>query len=598
MSEEIPWAPGGLQPGARLAGYLIEAEIGRGGMAVVYRAYDDRLDRRVALKVLAPDLARDEAFRRRFIQESRAAAAVDHPHIIPVFDAGEADGVLYLAMRYVPGGDVRLLLDRAAPLPVARACSLIAQVASALDAAHARGLVHRDVKPTNMLLDMSPASSRPDHVYLSDFGLAKPSAATSGITMTGQFLGTVDYVAPEQIQGLPVDGRADLYSLACASFEMLCGTPPFRREHGMAVMAAQLSDPPPAASSFRPELPAAVDVVLARALAKAPADRYARCLDFAESLLAACGIGAGAAVPDWQPASSAGGAAAGQQGSAPPGAGDAGKAGAAAGAGAPGAGLPHPGVPHPPTEVASPLPAAAAADQAPAPPPPGQAGGPWSGQPGPPGTGQAGAPWSGQPGAPGTWQPGPGQPGQSGPGWWTSVSGPESSTPGQGTPWAPPPSRPRRRRGGLLVLIGLVAVLAVAGVAFAVLHARAAGTPQAVGSPPVSHSARPSTPPSASGQPSPSGPAATVEAYVAAINSHDYARAWNLGGRNTGSTYPAFVNGFQTTASDTLTILSVSGNVVTARISAQQTDGSVQTYQGTYRVAHGVITHFHVVRIS
>ena len=161
MSEELRPLPGRLAPGSQLAGYRVEEEIGRGGMAVVYRAYDDHLDRLVALKVLAPDLARDEVFRARFIQESRIAAAAEHPNIIPVFSAGEADGVLYIAMRYVPDGDVRSLIDRVGPLPPVRACALIAQAASALDAAHARGLVHRDVKPTNMLLEISPRTSLP-----------------------------------------------------------------------------------------------------------------------------------------------------------------------------------------------------------------------------------------------------------------------------------------------------------------------------------------------------------------------------------------------------------------------------------------------------
>ncbi|MFI5080351.1 MAG: protein kinase, partial [Streptosporangiales bacterium] len=289
MSEELPPLPGRLAPGSQLAGYRTEEEIGRGGMAVVYRAYDDHLDRRVALKVLAPDLARDEVFRARFIQESRIAAATEHPNIIPVFSAGEADGVLYIAMRYVPDGDVRTLIDRVGPLPAARACALIAQAASALDAAHARGLVHRDVKPTNMLLEISSRTSRPDHLYLSDFGLAKPSAAATGLTATGQFFGTVDYIAPEQIQGDLLDGRTDQYALACTAFEMLSGSPPFQRETGMAVISAQLSEPPPSLSARVPGLPAAADRVIAKALAKSPADRYDRCLDFAEALLAACG---------------------------------------------------------------------------------------------------------------------------------------------------------------------------------------------------------------------------------------------------------------------------------------------------------------------
>src|SRR5215470_2111025 len=292
MREELPPLPGRLAPGAKLAGYRIGEEIGRGGMAVVYRAHDDHLDRRVALKVLAPGLARDEVFRARFVQESRIAAATEHPNIIPVYDAGEADGVLYIAMRYCADGDVRTLIDRVGPLPPARACALIAQAASALDAAHARGLVHRDVKPTNMLLEISPRTSRPDHLYLSDFGLAKPSSAAAGLTATGQFFGTVDYIAPEQVNSQPLDGRTDQYALACASFEMLSGSPPFTRANEMAVISAQLSEPPPSLSARQPGVPAAADQVIAKALAKSPADRYGRCLDFAEALLAACRPGA------------------------------------------------------------------------------------------------------------------------------------------------------------------------------------------------------------------------------------------------------------------------------------------------------------------
>src|SRR5215831_8373832 len=296
-----PGGPGGPAAGSRLAGYRFEEEIGRGGMAVVYRAYDDHLGRRVALKVLAPDLARDEVFRARFMQESRIAAATEHPNIIPVYDAGEADGVLYIAMRYCADGDVRTLIDRVGPLPPARACALIAQAASALDAAHARGLVHRDVKPTNMLLEISPRTSRPDHLYLSDFGLAKRSSAAAGLTATGEFFGTVDYIAPEQINGQPLDGRTDQYALACASFEMLSGSPPFTRGNEMAVIWAQLSEPPPSLSARQPGVPAAADQVIAKAMAKSPADRYGRCLDFAEALLAACRPGAADAATTAQP---------------------------------------------------------------------------------------------------------------------------------------------------------------------------------------------------------------------------------------------------------------------------------------------------------
>jgi DNA-binding beta-propeller fold protein YncE len=292
VSDETPWVANEFAIGSRVAGYRLDEEIGRGGMAVVYRAHDPRLDRRVALKVLAPELARDEGFRRRFIRESRAAAAVDHPHIIPVFEAGESGGVLFIAMRYVEGGDVRTLINRAEPLPVARVVNIITQVASALDAAHARGLVHRDVKPGNILLDSSATA---DHVYLSDFGLSKQALSSSHLTATGQFLGTLDYVAPEQIESHPVDGRTDLYALACATFEMLSGSPPFRRDQRLAVLWAQLSEPPPALTARRGDLPPAVDQVLAKALAKAPGDRYQTCLDFAAALRGACGLGTGGA---------------------------------------------------------------------------------------------------------------------------------------------------------------------------------------------------------------------------------------------------------------------------------------------------------------
>jgi serine/threonine-protein kinase len=278
----------GFAAGSRVAGYQLGEQIGQGGMAMVFLARDARLGRLVALKILAPALAADNAFRQRFIRESRAAAAVDDPHIIPVFEAGEADGVLFIAMRHVSGGDVRALLDRIGPLPTARAAAIISPVASALDAAHGAGLVHRDVKPGNMLVDTRPG--RPDHVYLSDFGLSKGVASSRGLTGTGQFLGTLDYIAPEQIEGKRVDGQADEYALACAAFELLTGVPPFRRDDAMAVMYAQLSEPPPLLTSRRPDLPPAADQVIARALAKAPGDRYASCREFADALRAALGL--------------------------------------------------------------------------------------------------------------------------------------------------------------------------------------------------------------------------------------------------------------------------------------------------------------------
>jgi predicted ATPase/class 3 adenylate cyclase len=279
--------PAALAPGSRVAGYLLEEEVGAGGMAVVFRARDERLDRVVALKVLAPGLAAGEKFRRRFLRESRAAAAVDDPHILPVYEAGQAGGVLFIAMRFVPGGDVRGLLRREGPLAPGRVAAVISPVALALDAAHAAGLVHRDVKPANMLVDARPG--RPDHVYLSDFGLAKGGAGPA-LTGTGLMLGTAAYMAPEQIQGGQVDGRADQYALGCTAFELLCGAVPFVRDQEMAVIWAHLSVPPPPLASRCRGVPVGVDEVLGRALAKAPGDRYASCGEFAGALRAALGL--------------------------------------------------------------------------------------------------------------------------------------------------------------------------------------------------------------------------------------------------------------------------------------------------------------------
>jgi serine/threonine-protein kinase len=278
-------------------------------MAVVFRARDERLGRQVALKVLAPALAGDEEFRQRFVRESRAAAAVDDPHVIPVYEAGEAGGVLFIAMRYVPGSDVRTLARREGPLPAARAGAIISAVASALDAAHAAGLVHRDVKPANMLVDVRPG--RADHVYLSDFGLSKARQGATRLTGTGLYLGTLDYSAPEQIEGRQVDGRADQYALACAAFEILTGAPPFRRDEATAVMYAHLNDPPPPVTSARPDLPPAVDGALARALAKAPGQRYASCWEFAAALRAALGLAPYDPSPGVGPAARLAGPAAG-----------------------------------------------------------------------------------------------------------------------------------------------------------------------------------------------------------------------------------------------------------------------------------------------
>src|SRR5580698_5633279 len=301
LSEDLPAQLAWFRQGSVVAGYRLEAQVGAGGMAVVFRARDERLGRPVALKILAPGLASDPSFRRRFIAESRAAAAVDDPHIIPIYEAGEAEGALFIAMRFVVGGDLRHLLAREGALPSARAAEFLSPVASALDAAHAAGLVHRDVKPANILVDERPG--RPDHVYLSDFGVSKGATASVSLTGAGQFLGTPDYSAPEQIGGQAVDGRADQYALACVAYQLLTGVVPFKRDQGMAVLLAHLSEPPPSLGSRRPDLPDAADQVLSRALSKAPERRYGSCRDFADALRTALGLApyislGSAAVPD------------------------------------------------------------------------------------------------------------------------------------------------------------------------------------------------------------------------------------------------------------------------------------------------------------
>ena len=293
MNEESPGhradLAAGFAVGSLLGGYRLEEQVGAGGMAVVFRARDERLNRLVALKIMTPAMGSDDMFRQRFIRESRAAAAVDDPHIIPVYEAGEAGQVLFIAMRFVQGGDVRSLLRREGPLLPERVASIVSPVASALDAAHAVGLVHRDVKPANILLDRRPG--RPEHVYLSDFGLSKSAEVSLGLTAAGQFLGTPDYTAPEQIEGLPVDGRTDQYALACAVFELLTGRAPFHRDDSFAAIWAHLHKPPPSLVERRSELSPAVDAVMARALAKPQVDRYPTCWEFAEALRDALGLG-------------------------------------------------------------------------------------------------------------------------------------------------------------------------------------------------------------------------------------------------------------------------------------------------------------------
>jgi WD40 repeat protein/tRNA A-37 threonylcarbamoyl transferase component Bud32 len=271
--------------GTELAGYRIESLLGWGGMSVVYLAEDLRLKRRVALKLLASDLAQDESFRDRFLRESELAASIDHPNIVPIYEAGKTEELLFIAMRYVEGRDLKERLERGELAP-RESVGLLAQVASALDAAHARGLVHRDVKPSNVLLDTGARPDGSDHVYLADFGLSRRVSEEGAAGDDGPLMGTIDYVAPEQIAGEELDGRADVYSLGCVLYECFVGEPPFGRDSELAVVFAHLEAEPPAPSERRPELPVAFDAVIASALAKDPKQRYPSCRELARAALA------------------------------------------------------------------------------------------------------------------------------------------------------------------------------------------------------------------------------------------------------------------------------------------------------------------------
>jgi predicted Ser/Thr protein kinase len=270
--------------GTEVAGYRIERVLGRGGMGVVYLAEHLRLGRKVALKVLPPQMALDPDFRRRFQRESTMVAGLDHPNIVPVYDADEADGLLYISMRYVEGTDLRALLESEGPLEPERAVSIVEQIGRALDVAHADGLLHRDVKPANILIT---GTAGIEHCYLADFGVGKRRASRSGITATGAFVGTIDYIAPEQISGEEVDARSDVYSLGCVLYECVVGSPPFRRETEIAAMYGHLREPPPSASAARPGLPPAFDAVVDTALAKRKEDRYPTASGLADAARAA-----------------------------------------------------------------------------------------------------------------------------------------------------------------------------------------------------------------------------------------------------------------------------------------------------------------------
>jgi serine/threonine-protein kinase len=264
--------------GREIAGFRIESEIGRGGMGVVYLAHQSFPERKVALKLLSPELASDPAFRDRFVHESNAAASTEHPNIVPVYGAGEADGQLYLAMRFIEGTDLGSLLAREGALTPDRSTRICAEIADALEAAHDRGLIHRDVKPGNILLDER------DRAYLTDFGLIRRTQLHTDITKTGQFMGTVDYCAPEQIKGGQIDGRADVYSLGCVLFECLTGAPPFRKDTEVATIYAHLEEDVPKASSKRPGISPLLSSVVTKAMAKRPEDRFATAGEMAEAL--------------------------------------------------------------------------------------------------------------------------------------------------------------------------------------------------------------------------------------------------------------------------------------------------------------------------
>jgi serine/threonine protein kinase len=558
VTQGVHSGPGDLAPGDQIAGYEILDQLGRGGMAVVYRALDLRLGRTVALKVLAPELGQDQAFRQRFIRESRAAAGVDHPHIIPVYEAGESAGVLFIAMRYVGGGDVRLLIEAEGRLSPSRVVEITSQAASALDAAHAHGLVHRDVKPGNMLLGQASSSGH-DHMYLSDFGLSKDSLNPSTLTSTGQFFGTLDYVSPEQIQGHPVDGRADQYALACTVVEMLTGTPPFERTDTMALMWAQLHAAPPRLTDRLPELPPVVDQVLARALAKSPASRYPSCRAFAEDLAAAC-----AEARDFAP----------------------------------------------PTERSSPVPPLLTDAPWPQRSPRG-----WSGDDrlspdsvadtarfAGPGRGARSAAGSSRPVPPRMPRPPAAEPelaqnflatGTPAADSWPRQAQPPMPAPyQQGTrphqPGRVSPGRGRPpRHTGRMVTITVLAALFVAGVVGTVAYRLANRTDA-------------STPPPAATKtitvPPRTDAATVVREYFAAINARRYRFAWELTPET--QPYAKFVAGFAGTEHDYLKIVSVQGDVVTAQLEAMQTSGVFKVYKGTYTVTNGVISGADVQQIS
>jgi serine/threonine protein kinase len=273
-----------LSPGATIADYEVDDVVGAGGgIGILYRARQKRLDRPVALKVVDPDVASDPVIRERLRREARTVATLEHPNVVPLYEAGEEDGTVYIATRWVEGTELGTLIQREGALDPARAARLAGQIASALEVAHEKGLVHRDVKSSNVIVTPE------DHVYLTDFGLAKRAGTASGLTGMDKMMGTIDYVAPEQIEGNEPDARGDVYGLACVLYETLAGAPPFAEHQGsMAKMWAHVNADPPSARQQRPDIPPALDDAIRQAMAKAP-DARPTATDFRRTVLQAVG---------------------------------------------------------------------------------------------------------------------------------------------------------------------------------------------------------------------------------------------------------------------------------------------------------------------
>ncbi|WP_280198412.1 serine/threonine-protein kinase [Nocardia cyriacigeorgica] len=268
-----------MREGEVFAGYTIDRQLGRGGMGAVYLARHPRLPRRIALKLLNEELFSDKELRARFEREADLVAQLDHPNLVTVYDRGADDGRLWISMHYVDGVDAATVDPHA--LPPQRAVQIVAETAKALDFAHSRGVLHRDVKPANILL--ANGGNGQERVFLTDFGIARIADEANRLTQTGTFTATLAYASPEQLTGADMDGRSDQYSLACTLYWLLAGSAPYESTHPATVIQGHLQRQPPPVSTARAGLPPSLDAVLARAMAKRPADRFASCSEFAEA---------------------------------------------------------------------------------------------------------------------------------------------------------------------------------------------------------------------------------------------------------------------------------------------------------------------------